>query len=99
VQDIGEKAKKSMKNKIEKKIEYTDEPMDQLEVISDFLPSPDELAFKEETVKVTISLSKSSVDFFKKQALSHRTQYQKMIRRLLDEYVIKQEQTPQKAIR
>jgi len=34
--------------------------MEQVEVISDFLPSPDELAFKEETVKVTISLSKSS---------------------------------------
>ena len=60
MQDIGEKAKKSMKNKTKKKIDNTDEPMEQVEVISDFLPSPDELAFKEETVKVTISLSKSS---------------------------------------
>jgi len=53
------------------------------------LPSPDELASREETVKVTISLSKSSVDFFKQIAKNHKTPYQKMIRRLLDEYVRK----------
>jgi hypothetical protein len=47
--------------------------MNDVEVIADFLPSPEELAFKEETVKITIALSKSSVDFFKKKAESHRT--------------------------
>lgn len=36
-----------------------------MRVISDFLPSPEELALKDETVKVTIALSKTSVDFFK----------------------------------
>ena len=46
-----------------------------------------ELAFNEEQVKVTIGLSKAAVDFFKKEAKKHRTQYQKMIRRLLDLYV------------
>jgi len=56
-------------------------------VVRDFLPPPEELAFKEEQVKVTISLSKWSVDFFKEEAKKHRTQYQKMIRRLLDVYV------------
>jgi len=56
-------------------------------IVDDFLPSPSELAFNEEQVKVTIGLSKSSVDFFKKQAKKHRTQYQKMIRRLIDIYV------------
>ncbi len=69
-----------------KKIEYTDEPMDGVRVISDFLPSPEELVLKDETVKITISLSKISVDFFKSEAKKHNTQYQKMIRRLLDEY-------------
>jgi len=68
------------------KIKYTDEPIGKLRVIDDFLPSPEELALKEETVKVTISLSKTSVEFFKKEAKKHNTQYQKMIRRLLDEY-------------
>jgi len=68
------------------KIKYTDEELGDLEVISDFLPSPEELAFKEDTVKVTISLSKESVEFFKQEAKKHKTQYQKMIRRLLDAY-------------
>ena len=88
-QVIGEKGKRSMK----KKIKYTDEPMDNIKVVADFLPSPEELVFKEETVKVTISLSKSSVEFFKQVAQKNITQYQKMIRRLLDEYVLKQKYT------
>jgi len=67
-------------------IKYTDEPMGKVKVIKDFLPSPEELALKEETVKVTISLSRASVDFFKNEAKKYNTQYQKMIRRLLDEY-------------
>jgi predicted DNA binding CopG/RHH family protein len=67
-------------------IKYKDEPMGKVKVIKDFLPSPKELALKEETVKVTISLSRASVDFFKNEAKKYNTQYQKMIRRLLDEY-------------
>ncbi len=68
------------------KIKYTDEPLGKVEVIADMLPSPEELAFREDTVKVTISLSKSSVNFFKREAKKHDTKYQKMIRRLLDAY-------------
>ena len=83
---IGGKVKKSMK----KKINYTDEPMGNVKVISDFLPSPKELVLKDETVKVTIALSKVSVEFFKKEAKKYNTQYQKMIRRLLDEYATHQ---------
>lgn len=79
-----------MKSKTRKRIKYTDEPMNQVEVIADFLPSPEQLAFKEETVKITIALSKSSLDFFKEKADKHHTQYQKMIRRLVDEYVARQ---------
>jgi predicted DNA binding CopG/RHH family protein len=60
--------------------------MGKVKVISDFLPSPGELALKDETVKVTIALSRTSVEFFKKEAKKYDTQYQKMIRRLLDEY-------------
>lgn len=68
------------------KIRYTDEPLGDLRIIPDFLPSPNELAFREEEVKVTIALSKKSVEFFKSEAAKHRTQYQRMIRRLLDAY-------------
>jgi predicted DNA binding CopG/RHH family protein len=56
-------------------------------VVRDFLPAPADLAFKEAQVKVTIGLSKTSVEFFKEAARRHHTQYQKMIRRLLDLYV------------
>ncbi|MBM9537083.1 CopG family transcriptional regulator [Desulfobulbus alkaliphilus] len=71
---------------MKEKIKFTDEPMGNVQVVSDFLPTPEELALKDETVKVTITLSKASVDFFKKEAKKYNTQYQKMIRRLLDEY-------------
>ena len=70
-----------------KKTNYTNEPLGDIEVIRDFLPPPSELAFREEGVKVTLALSKSSVDFFKLEASKHQTQYQRMIRRLLDSYV------------
>jgi predicted DNA binding CopG/RHH family protein len=82
VRGIGEKGGRSMKNKIK----YTDEPMGELRVIKDFLPPPDQLVLKEENVKITISLKKSSVEFFRKEAQKHRTSYQKMIRRVIDGY-------------
>ena len=76
------------------KIRYTDEPLGEIEVIPDFLPSPAELAFREEGIKVTLALSKKSVEFFKTEAANHHTQYQRMIRRLLDAYVEAQTSTP-----
>lgn len=71
---------------MKKKTKYQDEPLDDLRIVEDFLPSPDGLVFKEETVKITIALSRESVDFFKNIAKNNKTQYQKLIRRLLDEY-------------
>jgi hypothetical protein len=69
------------------KIKYTDEPLGDVKVVRDFLPPPEQLAFREEGVKVTLALSKKSVEFFKSEAAKHRTQYQRMIRRLVDAYV------------
>jgi predicted DNA binding CopG/RHH family protein len=68
------------------KIKYTEEPMGELRVVKDFLPSPDQLVLKEDNVKVTISLSKSSINFFKNEVKKHRISYQKMIRRVIDFY-------------
>lgn len=68
------------------RIRYTDEPLGDVKVVADFLPSPEELAFREEGVKVTIALSRRSIEFFKREAEKHGTQYQRMIRRLLDTY-------------
>ena len=80
---------------MKKKIVYTDEPMGDVEVVADFLPSPAELAFREDSVKVTLALSKRSVEFFKSEAAKRQTQYQRMIRRLLDAYVDGQAPTRQ----
>ena len=79
---------------MKRKITYTNEPLGDIEVVPDFLPPPSELAFREEGVKVTLALSKKSVDFFKFEASKHQTQYQRMIRRLLDAYVEAQEESP-----
>lgn len=71
-----------MKNKIS----YSDEPLGEVQVVADFLPPPSELVFREDTVKVTIALSKASIEFFKQEATKHKVSYQRLIRRLLDEY-------------
>lgn len=72
---------------MKKKIRYTDEPVGPVEIVKDFLPPPEALVFREDQVKVTIALNRSSVEFFKRHAKKHHTQYQKMIRHLLDHYV------------
>ena len=68
-----------------KRIKYTDEPIE-AKIIADFLPPPKDLVLKEDNVKVTLTLSRKSVSFFKKQAGRHHTAYQTMIRSLLDQY-------------
>ena len=74
------------KGSMSKRIRYTDEPLGRLRLVDDFLPPPSELVFREETEKVTIALSKRSVAFFRAEARRHGTQYQRMIRALLDRY-------------
>jgi len=69
-----------------RELRYIDEPMGQVQLVADFLPPPEELILKEETVKVTLALTKESVDFFKKMAKEQHTHYQTMIRALLEQY-------------
>ena len=61
-------------------------PVGNLTRVKDFLPPPEKLVMPEDTIKVTLLLSKSSVRFFKRQAARHRTKYQRMIRELVDRY-------------
>lgn len=79
-----------MKNEIK----YTDGPLGKLRVVEDFLPAPENLIFKEDTTKVTINLSMSSIDFFKDEAKKNNASYQRMIRNLLDFYVMQQKINP-----
>ena len=74
------------------KITYTDEPMDDIRVVADFFPFPEELALREESVKVTISLNKKSVELFKSETARHHIQYQRMIRQLRDSFADVQSQ-------
>jgi predicted DNA binding CopG/RHH family protein len=67
-------------------IKYTEGPMGDLRVVKDFLPPPEQFVLKEDNVKVTISLKKSSIAFFKQQAKKHKTSYQRMIREVVDWY-------------
>lgn len=69
-----------------KNVKYTHEPIGKIRIIQDFLPAPAELALADETIKVTLSLTKDSLEFFKKEAKIRHTPYQKMIRTLLDRY-------------
>lgn len=72
-----------MKRKIKKDPNV---PVGILKRVPDFLPPPHQLVLPEETVKVTLSLTKSSVDFFRRQAHSCHTKYQRMIREVVDRY-------------
>ena len=69
-----------------KRIRYTDEPLGRMRVVADFLPPPAALVPREDTEKVTIVLSRRSVEFFRREAKRYGTQYQRMIRALLDRY-------------
>ena len=88
MQDTGEREGKNMK----KKTAYKETPDDMKkaiavsEIIEDFLPSPELLVKKEDTVKVTILLNRSSVEFFKTQAKKTGVPYQTMIKAVLDRY-------------
>lgn len=79
-----------MKKKI---VKYTNEHLGKIKIVDDFLPRPEDLVFKDENVKITLSLNKSTVDFFKKQARKNHSRYQKMIRTLLDRYTEHYRQT------
>jgi hypothetical protein len=71
---------------MKRKPRYTNEPLGRIKVVEDFLPPPEMLVLKEDGVKVTLSLSKQSVAFFKSRAAISKVPYQKMIRNLLDSY-------------
>ena len=69
-----------------KRTSEADFPIGTLTRIKDILPPPEQLVVPEETIKVTLLLSKSSIRFFKQQAAQHRTKYQRMLRELVDRY-------------
>jgi len=69
-----------------KTVRYTEGEIGKVKVVKDFLPPPDQLVLREENVKVTLSLSRRSLEFFKREAGKRRVPYQRMIRALVDAY-------------
>ena len=59
---------------MKKKIKYSKGEMGEVEVMKNFLPLPKDLVLKNDSVKITISLSKDSVDFFKSQASANHSE-------------------------
>ena len=68
------------------KIEYTKGEMGNVRIVKDFLPLPSQLVLRDDNVKVTLSLSRRSINFFKREAKKQHVPYQKMIRALVDGY-------------
>ncbi len=82
--------KKNINKFSPKEITYTNEPMKMGDIVKDFLPKPEHLVFKEAKTRVTLTLTKKSLDFFKRSAKKHDASYQAMIRQLIDFYVANQ---------
>ncbi|MFZ3309630.1 MAG: hypothetical protein WA280_09720 [Xanthobacteraceae bacterium] len=76
-----------MKNRAAK---YSAGEIGRVRIIEDFLPSPDELVPRDDKVKVTLSLSRRSLDYFKHESKKRRVPYQRMIRAVVDYYAEKQ---------
>ncbi len=74
---------------MKKVIKYSEEPIE-AKIVSDFLPSPENLMLREKKTRVTLILTDKSLNFFKSTAKKHGASYQAMIRRLIDYYVANQ---------
>lgn len=75
-----------MKKKIINKDDLGDMPIGKMTRVANFLPPPEELIAAERMVKVTLSIDRSSLEFFKAMANKLGAKYQKMMREVLRGY-------------
>ena len=80
----------------ERTVRYTKGEIGAVRVVKDFLPPPEELVLAEDNVKITLSLTRRSLDFFKREAKKHHVPYQRMIRALVDDYAAGQKRAGRK---
>ena len=71
---------------MKKPVKHADEVLARESMVANFLPTPGDLVFGDDIEKVTIAVSKRTVDFFKREARLHGTQYRRMVGALLDRY-------------
>lgn len=74
---------------MKRKTKSDDFPVGNVTIVEDFLPPPDKLIPVRESIKVTLSLDKMSLQFFKKCAAKQGVKYQRMIREVLHGYAQK----------
>ncbi|GBF81777.1 hypothetical protein [Aphanothece sacrum] len=67
------------------------EPIGNVTIVEDFLPPPEQLIPKKNTVLVTMEFTKESIEFFQQEAKLNNASYQTMIRNLVDAYVRQQQ--------
>ncbi len=72
-----------------KAVKYSPGEIGRVKVIEDFLPSPADLVPQEDNVKVTLALSRRSLEFFRREAKKRCVPYQRMICALVDVYAEK----------
>jgi hypothetical protein len=68
------------------------EPMGNVTIVDDFLPPPEQLVPKKNTVRLTLDFTKESIEFLQREAQSQDASYEVMIRKLVDVYVQQQGQ-------
>ena len=74
---------------MKRKIRYTDDQGEirgKLKIVEDFLPSPEELAAEFNHEKITLNVSRKSLDFFRTAARKNGVKYQQLMRAALDSY-------------
>ncbi len=77
------------------KVNYTDAPqkieqaLEDATIVTDFLPSPEELVRKTAKEKITIAIDKRSLDLYKRYAKKHDAKYQTMINDVVGAYADK----------
>jgi hypothetical protein len=68
------------------------EPIGNVTIVDDFLPPPEQLVPKKNTVRLTLDFTKESIEFLQREAQSQDASYEVMIRKLVDAYVQQQGQ-------
>lgn len=68
------------------------EPIGNVTIVDDFLPPPEQLVPKKNTVRLTLDFTKESIEFLQQEAQSQDASYEVMIRKLVDAYVQQQGQ-------
>lgn len=66
-----------------------EESVDKAIIVTDFLPSPEELVSKTAKEKITIALDKSSLDLYGRYPKKHNAKYQTMTNSVVGAYADK----------